>query len=152
MKHKIRNVEPRDLDLLMALCEEHATYEKFEKTIRCDKARLAQALFGDVPKLHGWLVEVDGNVAGYCTFTFDYSTWDAGEYLHMDCLFLQPSARGYGIGRAIMKQLEKEAQQRDCINMQWQTPSFNERAIRFYERLGASKAEKNRFTYPICQR
>ncbi len=34
-----------------------------------------------------------------------------------------------------------------CVNVQWQTPVWNERAIRFYQRLGGEGKEKVRFVF-----
>lgn len=34
-----------------------------------------------------------------------------------------------------------------CVNVQWQTPVWNERAIRFYQRLGGKGKEKVRLVF-----
>jgi hypothetical protein len=50
-------------------------------------------------------------------------------------LYLEP-AFGGGIGEIVFEKLKMIAKQNDCINIQWQTPVFNERAIKFYNRIG----------------
>ena len=37
------------------------------------------------------------------------------------------------------------AKNNNCVNLQWQTPVFNEMAIRFYERIGGKAHDKKRF-------
>lgn len=43
-----------------------------------------------------------------------------------------------------MKSIAERAIQEGAKRMQWQTPSFNVDAVRFYERLGPVKKEKFR--------
>jgi hypothetical protein len=38
------------------------------------------------------------------------------------------------------------AREKNCVNIQWQTPVFNKRAIKFYNRIGATGKDKVRFT------
>jgi ribosomal protein S18 acetylase RimI-like enzyme len=45
----------------------------------------------------------------------------------------------------MMDKLKAIAKERNCVNVQWQTPIFNERAIKFYHRIGATGKEKLRF-------
>ena len=84
-------------------------------------------------------------VAGYATFTFDFSTWDAKYYLHVDCIYIEEKFRRLGIGKAVMKRLVDVAKSNNCVNLQWQTPVFNKMAIRFYERIGGKSLDKKRF-------
>jgi uncharacterized protein YneR len=41
------------------------------------------------------------------------------------------------------------AKEKGCVNVQWQTPVFNEKAIRFYERIGGKALDKKRFSIGI---
>ncbi|MBL7950564.1 MAG: GNAT family N-acetyltransferase [Flavobacteriales bacterium] len=81
---------------------------------------------------------------GYATFAVECSTWDAAYYMHMDRQFLRPEARNNGIGRQLMRTIAQQASQQGEQRMQWQTPSFNVDAVRFYDRLGPVKKEKYR--------
>ena len=86
---------------------------------------------------------------GYVSFTFDYSTWEAAKFLYMYCLFIRLECRSIGIGGEIMTRLNKLAKKMKCANAQWQTPQFNTRAIKFYNRIGAVGKKKVRFTFPL---
>jgi ribosomal protein S18 acetylase RimI-like enzyme len=88
-------------------------------------------------------------IVGYCSYTFDFSTWDARYFLHLDCLFIEEGFRGMSIGEKLITQVIFIAKQRKCVNVQWQTPIFNEGAIRFYKRIGATGKEKQRFTFDL---
>ena len=78
-----------------------------------------------------------------------YSTWDAKEYLYMDCLFLFEEYRGLGIGEELVNTMKEFGRKEDIDLIQWQTPDFNVRAIKFYRRLGASSKSKERFFLTI---
>lgn len=146
LDYQIRACQPNDLPVLVQLCQKHAHYEQASYTRAGKEERLQKALFGESPPLHGLVVEAGGELVGYATYTFDYSTWNAAPFLHLDCLYLEPAYRGRGIGERIIRQLEQVARERGCVNMQWQTPAFNEKAIRFYKRISASGKEKIRFS------
>lgn len=66
----------------------------------------------------------------------------------MDCLYLREETRGLGLGRQLVMEIASLAYRLGCVNVQWQTPVWNERAIRFYQRLGAKGKQKVRFFLP----
>lgn len=145
MNYLIRGCQEKDLPDIITLCAHHAEFEKAEYNPEGKAESLKRALFGENPVLVCWIVEVDNKAAGYATFTFNYSTWSAGYFLYMDCLYLEPEVRSMGIGADIMERLKKIAREKKYVNIQWQTPAFNERAIRFYKRIGGVGKEKVRF-------
>jgi len=67
----------------------------------------------------------------------------------MDCLFLAPDHRGLGVGALLMDAVAAEARNRGLAEVQWQTPVWNEGAIRFYARRGALGADKRRFSLKV---
>ncbi len=145
MNYTIRKAVPADIADIVKLCAEHAEYERAAYSPEGKEERLSQMLFSDHAGLHCLIAENDGNTIGYATYSFEYSTWDASRYAHMDCLYLRPDARGYGVGEALVKMIARAASENSCSIIQWQTPAFNERAIKFYRRIGATDKEKLRF-------
>lgn len=65
----------------------------------------------------------------------------------MDCLYLAEAARGHGLGALLMAAVRAEAAALDLAEIQWQTPPWNDGAIRFYDRLGATSKEKRRYSW-----
>lgn len=145
MDYHIREAEERDLAKLIELCQKHAAYEQAAFHPNGKAELLAKALFSETPKLFCFIIESRDEMAGYFTYTFDFSTWDAQLFLYLDCLYLEPEFRGMGIGEKVIEKLKLIAQEQNCVNIQWQTPIFNERAIKFYKRMGAVGKEKVRF-------
>lgn len=147
MKNKIsiRFAKEKDLPEIIGLCHQHALYEKAEFEKDGKQEKLKKHLFSDNPGLKCLVAEVNEEIVGYATYAKQFSTWDADFYIYMDCLFLNEKSRGYGIGEQIMNRIKKESQKAGCTLIQWQTPGFNTRAIKFYRRIGAVSKSKERF-------
>lgn len=141
----IRSALPDDLSELIRLCAAHAAYEQATYDPAGKAERLGALLFTTSPRLFCVVAEHAGDLIGYATWSQEVSTWDAWLYAHMDCLYLDPQARGSGMGRRLMARVAREALAAGCRLVQWQTPTFNTRAMRFYARLGATRKEKVRF-------
>lgn len=141
----IRLAQPEDIDEIILLCETHAAYEKAEYRLTNQKENLLNDLFLEAPKLYCIVAVYDYVIVGYATYMKQYSTWDAEEYIYMDCIFLKEYARGLGLGEKIMNKIQKEGKKMGCTLIQWQTPNFNTRAIKFYKRIGAISKPKERF-------
>ncbi len=140
----IRWARFEDLPELVRLCAEHAEYERSAFAPAGKEEALGHLLFMPEARLKCLIAEEDGAAIGYASFSVDVSTWDADRYMHMDCLYLRPQARNMGIGRALMARIAQEALALGVKRMQWQTPSFNVAAVRFYDRLGPVRKEKFR--------
>ncbi len=145
MSYLIRPCEEKDLPKLIQLCAAHAAYEKAAYNPEGKLEGLKEGIFGEPKKLNCWIVEIDGNTEGFAAYTIDFSTWDAAPFLYVDCLYLNENCRGMGIGQEIMKRIQKVARDHKCVNIQWQTPEFNIRAIKFYVGLGSTGKQKMRF-------
>jgi GNAT superfamily N-acetyltransferase len=83
---------------------------------------------------------------GYATMTTDVETWSAEPFAHLDCVFVDESRRGAGIGGKLIDAVANDARSRGLGELQWQTPEWNDSAVRFYEKLGATHRAKRRFT------
>jgi ribosomal protein S18 acetylase RimI-like enzyme len=135
--------------VLVKLCKEHADYERAVYNPLGKSKLLGNALFSAKPSLCCWVIEINKKVVGYISYTIDFSTWEAAKFLYMDCLFIKPEYRSLGIGGEIMKRLNEHAKKKKCCSVQWQTPPFNKRAIKFYDRMGAIGKKKVRYEFQI---
>lgn len=142
MEYSIRNCEIADVPKLVVLCQKHAEFERADYSPEGKEEGLRKALFGEEPKLYCLVVATKETIVGYVSYNFTYSTWSAADFLYMDCLFLEESARNFGIGEVLINKLKEIAKNNNCVNMQWRTPQFNERAIKFYQRIGAKGKDK----------
>lgn len=141
----IRFAHPSDIPALVELCELHAIFEQATYNPAGKAEQLAASIFSDVPSLYCLVVEYDNQLIGYATYMPQFSTWDANHYIYMDCLFMKEAARGFGIGEKLVDRIKQEAQKLGCSLIQWQTPIFNKRAMKFYNRIGALGKTKERY-------
>ena len=149
LQPNIRFAIKEDLDELVTLCEEHAQYEKAEYCSLNKRQLLEDSIFNAMPSLFCLVVEVDKKCIGYATYMKQFSTWDAAYYIYMDCLFLKEGWRGFGLGEKLIEQIKTEGKRLECSLIQWQTPDFNIRSIKFYNRIGATSKTKERFFLTI---
>lgn len=139
----IRRAWGPDAPAVAGLAAEHADYER--SSAQPDVHALAAALDASPPRLLAWIAEAGGDTVGYAALTEDFSTWRAQVFLHLDCLFVRAAHRGHGIGAGLFRQVRSHAHERDIAAVEWQTPSWNADAIRFYERMGGPHTLKARF-------
>ena len=141
----IRFAKIVDMDQIVQLCKGHAAYEKSAYSEEGKKELLTKSIFQENPPLYCLVAAQDNYLLGYLTYMKQFSTWDANYYVYMDCLFMLEAARGFGIGEKLVNRMKEESRKQNCQLIQWQTPDFNERAIKFYKRIGATSKSKERF-------
>jgi GNAT superfamily N-acetyltransferase len=137
MAISIRPATPGDLPLIAALIRELADYEKLLHEVRFDEGRLAEHLFGARPYAEVVIGEVDGAAQGFALFFHNFSTFEGKAGIYLEDLFVRPSARGAGLGKALLAHLAGLAVERDCARLEWSVLDWNEPAIGFYRKLGA---------------
>jgi GNAT superfamily N-acetyltransferase len=138
----IRSATPADVPTLHALICELADFEKLRHALTATEADLQRALFGERPCAEAILAEIAGagsekSAVGYALFFQNYSTFVGMPGLYLEDLYVRPAARGSGVGRALFLDVARRAHERGCGRMEWTALDWNERAIRFYEGLGA---------------
>jgi GNAT superfamily N-acetyltransferase len=143
----VRPATAADVPQLAALCREHAHFEG--AAIAQDlEPRLHEMLFSGASCLSAWVVpdQHGGTIHGYATASCEASTWRGARFLHLDCLYLSPQCRGQGLGRRLLDAVRQHAAAQGIGWLEWQTPAWNENAIRFYQHYGASALPKLRFS------
>jgi len=145
----IRFALPKDLPRVVELCQAHAAYEQAVYDATNKAQQLSDSFFEYPPAAYCLVVEHHQQIVGYATFMKQFSTWDAAHYLYLDCLYFEPSARGLGLGRQVMDIIWAFAKAENCNRIEWQTPDFNESAIGFYKKIGATSKTKERFFWEV---
>jgi GNAT superfamily N-acetyltransferase len=138
----IREAGIEDADALLDLIDALADYEQLPRPTTDARSRLIEDGFGDRPRFCAYLAEIRGEPVAY-SITFEaYSSFLARPTFFLEDLFVKPAARGRGVGRALFQFFAREAVRRDCGRMEWLVLDWNELAIQFYERLGATRLEE----------
>jgi GNAT superfamily N-acetyltransferase len=81
---------------------------------------------------------VQGRVVAFALFFTNFSTFLGRPGLYLEDLYVQPAHRGAGLGKALLQHLGALAVERGCGRFEWSVLDWNENAIRFYEKMGAT--------------
>jgi GNAT superfamily N-acetyltransferase len=135
--HSIRSATLDDVSTLHALVCELAEFEKLRHAVTATESDLRHALVGEHPCAEAILAHLAGEPVGFALYFQNYSTFVGKPGLYLEDLYVRPSARGSGVGRALFIEVARRAAQRRCGRMEWAALDWNERAIRFYQGLGA---------------
>ncbi|MET8974451.1 GNAT family N-acetyltransferase [Streptomyces sp. NPDC004539] len=134
----IRNARPGDVAEILAMIRELATYEKALEQVKATEEQLRQALFGPSVAAHALIAEDDaGETVGYALWFPKFSTWTGTRALHLEDLYVRPTARGTGHGKKLLSALAAICVSEGYARFEWAVLDWNEPAIRVYESLGA---------------
>ena len=134
----LRTAELRDVAPIVELIRALAEFEKLTHLLQVTPEKLRPHLFGEKPAAEAMVAERDGKVVAFALFFTNFSTFLAQPGLYLEDLFVLPSHRGRGIGEALLIRLARLAVERDYGRFEWSVLDWNEHAIRFYERMGAT--------------
>ncbi|MFC5428560.1 GNAT family N-acetyltransferase [Paraburkholderia denitrificans] len=138
MTTAIRAATPDDVGAIHALMYELAEFEKLTHLFVATQDGLADALFGTRPAAEALVAEDAGRIVAYALFFHNYSTFLGRRGLYLEDLYVQPSQRGTGLGTAMLRTLAAIAVERKCARFEWTVLDWNQPAIGFYEKMGAT--------------
>ena len=133
----IRPADLKDVPVILQLIRDLATYERAPNDVTATEEQLIEVLFGERPAAEVLLAFEGQSPVGFAVYFYNFSTWLGRPGLYLEDLFVKPEMRGKGYGRALLVELAKIAQRRDCGRMEWAVLDWNEPAIKFYRTLGA---------------
>ena len=147
MTLSIRRARPDEAGVVLALVKELAEYEKLLHEVEASEAMIADALFGDNPRLFCEIAEWNGEVAGFAVWFVNFSTFSGRSGIYLEDLFVRPAARGKGIGKALLAHLAKQCVANNWSRLQWSVLDWNVPSIEFYKSLGAVMLDE----WTICK-
>ncbi|MFF5028015.1 N-acetyltransferase family protein [Streptomyces collinus] len=135
----IRSATPADVPVVHALIRELAEYEKAPQEARASEEQLREALFGERPAAFAHIAEDEttGEPVGFALWFLNFSTWRGVHGIYLEDLYVRPSVRGGGHGRALLTELARICVSRGYERLEWSVLNWNRPAIGFYEALGA---------------
>jgi GNAT superfamily N-acetyltransferase len=134
----LRPAELRDVGAIVGLIRELAEFEKLTHLLQVTPEKLRPQLFGEKPAAEALVAESAGEVVAFALFFTNFSTFLAQPGLYLEDLYVKPGRRGHGIGEALLTRLGRLAAERGYGRFEWCVLDWNEDAIRFYQRLGAT--------------
>jgi len=134
----LRFATVEDIELLLQLIRELATYEKAPEAVVATEDDLRRHGFGPEPRFEALLAFFDDEPAGFALFYPDFSTWRGRPGLFLEDLYVREWARGRGVGRRLMTRLAALAVERDWPTLRFNVLDWNP-ARGFYRRLGIER-------------
>jgi len=132
----IRAANVGDAAVISKLISELAEYEKQSEQVRTTEADILRDGFGEHPEFRVLIAEWHGVPAGFALFFSYYSTW-RGAGLYLEDLFVRPELRKRGIGKALLAEVARAAEQEKRVFIRWAVLNWNQSAIAMYRTLGA---------------
>lgn len=137
----IRAAVPNDLDQIIVFIRALADYERLADAVQLDRTLVGCHLFGERPMAEVLIGEIDGVARGFALFFHNFSTFEGKPGIYLEDLFVEPEARGSGLGTALLARLAQLAIERGCARLEWSVLDWNAPAIAFYNRLGAKSMD-----------
>ena len=134
----LRPAQRGDEHGLFLLIQALAEYEELSHAVRGSEAELGEDLFGTRPVAEACVVESEGRLVAFALFFSNYSTFLTRAGLYLEDIFVLPSYRRQGIGKALLARVAAVAVERNAGRLEWSVLSWNQSAISFYESVGAS--------------
>lgn len=133
---KIRFATKEDNNLILTFIKELADYENLLSEVVATEEILYESLF--VKKQAEVIIgEYNNEPVGFALFFHNFSTFLGKSNLYLEDLYVRPSMRGLGAGKALLSALGKIAIDRDCGRLDWWCLDWNKSSIDFYKKMGA---------------
>lgn len=133
----IRKAVTDDCLRMLELIRELAVYERQPHAVTVTLEEFVDAGFGEAPVWEAFVAESDRQIVGISLFYIRYSTWK-GRRLFLEDIIVTEAMRGRGIGKRLFDETQRLCKERKYSGMVWQVLEWNEPAINFYKKYGAT--------------
>ena len=134
----IRRARRSDSGQFLRLVLGLAKFEKLGPPSPAGQRRLVDDVFKS-KRIHLVVAAEGRKLVGYALYFYSYSSFVAKPSLYLEDLFVLEGYRKLGVGFALFRRCVDEAVSKGCGRMEWAVLAWNQKAIDFYERLGAKK-------------
>lgn len=133
----VRKGEVKDLEAIYKLIKELASYENAAFEVETSVESMKKHGFGENVFFEFLVAEFNNEIVGTAVFFYTYSTWK-GPVLYLEDLVVSEFYRRNGIGKMLFDELAALAKEKNVKRISWQVLDWNEPAIAFYNKIGAT--------------
>jgi GNAT superfamily N-acetyltransferase len=134
----IRPATPADAETILAFIRELAEYERLLHEVKTTLDDLTAMLFCAAPRAFCDIAETAEGPAGFALWFYSVSTFEGRHGLYLEDLYVRPSLRGAGVGKALLSNLARRCATEGLARLEWSVLDWNAAAIAFYDSLGAT--------------
>ncbi len=131
----IRKAIRNDLNGIYQLVKELAIYEEEADAVKSKLEDYRNAFDENLISAH--VAEENGIIIGMAVYYMTFSTW-RGHMLYLEDFYVTEKYRSSGVGQKLFDGYINEAKLRGCKMVKWEVLDWNTKAIKFYERNGAT--------------
>jgi len=128
----LRAARPADAAAWRGLWDAYLTFYKVDLDPGITDFTWARLMDPAAP-LKARVAEVEGRVLGFAIFLHHPSTWVRGDDCYLEDLYVAETARGMGLGRALIEDLAAHARSQGWQRLYWHTDTRNTRARALYD-------------------
>ena len=132
-----RYATKEDIPLILRLIRELAEYEGLLSEVVATEAILEEWIFQKNKAEVIFGLDSAGEEIGFALFFHNFSTFLGRAGFYLEDLYVLPTQRGKGYGKAILQKLAQIAVERGCGRLEWWCLDSNTPSIGFYRALGA---------------
>lgn len=136
MSVDIRPLASGDIPALLPLVEQYWIFEAIDHFDAAAVRRQLERACQDPRLASAWIAYAKREAVGYLLAVYVFSLEHLGLTAEIDEFFVLPSARGKGIGNALLELAETEFRRRGCTNVALQLGRGNDAARVFYRAHG----------------
>jgi GNAT superfamily N-acetyltransferase len=135
---QIKSATDSDVPVIFSFVKKLARYEQLLHEVVATEDLLRETLFGKRRTAEVAIGYHETKPVGFVLFFHNYSTFLGKPGLYIEDLFVDEDYRRRGYGRALLLHVARLAKERDCGRLEWSVLDWNQQAINFYKKLGAS--------------
>jgi GNAT superfamily N-acetyltransferase len=136
---RIRKAVEADISNVLPLMRELVEFENYATDFAVTEDVLCEQGFRrSPPDFHCLIAESGDELVGFLVYYFVPFTYRAKPNLIIKELYVADGRRSKGVGKLLTSAVAREAEQAGCGMIKSYVAKWNERGIRFYERLGAT--------------
>ncbi len=134
----IRRARRGDSEQFIGLVRALARFEHLDPPSRGGRRRLLDDIFKN-RRVKLFVAAQGQTLIGYALYFYNYSSFVAKPTLYLEDLFVLEECRKQGVGFDLFRRCVDEAISKGCGRMEWAVLTWNEKALKFYEKLGARR-------------
>jgi len=132
--HEIRAIRASDRNSWQLLWDGYLRFYRQHLPAEVTDATFARLLDERVQP-HGLVAEGDGRLVGFVHYVFHPTTWSQKDNCYLEDLYVDPAARGGGVGRSLIRAVYAKADQANAAGVYWMTQEFNAEGRALYDTL-----------------
>jgi len=137
----IEQISENNFDDFLFLVDKLAEFEQLNPPDAAAKERLKTHGLSPLPEYEAYIARTEGKPVAYAIYFFNYSSFLALPTLYLEDIFVLENYRRQGIGSRLFEFCVSKAIEHGCGRIEFCVLTWNEAAIKFYEKNNAKRLD-----------